>query len=184
MFQKSVNGGKTYFHVFRGATSKRLNHYILPILHEDHPEVVLLHIGSNDINNQTKNGINNEELMGDIINIVKSCIDIGVKEVVISILSKNNIALTRLIRKVNDSLREQCVLNGYGFTSNDKRYYFSSKLYKKERKKYYESLDMKNVLDSKKFWKTMGFFLSDKNTVFLQISIEKKSGIISWFYFV
>ena len=28
--QKSVNGEKTYFNVFRGATSKRLNHYILP----------------------------------------------------------------------------------------------------------------------------------------------------------
>ena len=27
---------------------------------------------------------------------------------------------------------------------------FCSKLYKKERRKYYESLDMKNVLDSKK----------------------------------
>ena len=40
--------------VFRDATSKRLNHYILPTLHEDHPDVVLLHIGSNDINNQTK----------------------------------------------------------------------------------------------------------------------------------
>ena len=102
----------------------------------------------------------------------------------ISILPKKNIALTRLIRKVNDGLREQCVLNGYGFTFNSKRYYFSSKLYKKERKKYYESLDMKNVLDSKKFWKTMGSFLSDKNTVFSQISIEKNNGIISWFYFV
>ena len=33
IFQKSVNGGKTYFNVFRGATSKRLNHYILPALH-------------------------------------------------------------------------------------------------------------------------------------------------------
>ena len=40
---------------------------------------------------------------------------------------------------------------------------FCSKLYKRERRKYYESLDMKNVLDSKKFWKTMGPFLSDKN---------------------
>ena len=54
-----------------------------------------------------------------------------------------------------------------------------SKLYKKERRKYYESLDMKNVSDSKKFWKTMGPFLSDKNTVFSQISIEKNSRIIS-----
>ena len=32
---------------------------------------------------------------------------------------------------------------------------------------------MKNVLDIKTFWKTMGPFLSDKNTVFSQISIEK-----------
>ena len=27
-------------------------------------------------------------------------------------------ALTRLIRQVNNSLREQCILNGFGFMSN------------------------------------------------------------------
>ena len=48
---------------------------------------------------------------------------------------------------------------------------FFSKLYKRERRKYYESLDMKDILDSKEFWKTMRPFLSDKNTVFSQISI-------------
>ena len=56
---------------------------------------------------------------------------------------------------------------------------FCSKLYKRERRKYYEPLDMKNVLGSKKFWKTMGPFLSDKITVFSQISIEKNNRIIS-----
>ena len=56
---------------------------------------------------------------------------------------------------------------------------FCSKLYKRERRKYYESLDRKNVLNSKKFWNTIGLFLSDKNTVFSQISIEKNSRIIS-----
>ena len=50
---------------------------------------------------------------------------------------------------------------------------FCSKLYKRERRKYYESLDMKNVLDSKIFWKMMRRFVSDKNTVFSQISIKK-----------
>ena len=54
-----------------------------------------------------------------------------------------------------------------------------SKLYNNEGRKYYESLDMKNVLDSKKFWKTIGPFLSDKNTVFSQISVEKNSQIMS-----
>ena len=38
---------------------------------------------------------------------------------------------------------------------------------------------MKTVLDSKEFWKTMRPFLSDKNTVFSQISIEKNNRIIS-----
>ena len=56
---------------------------------------------------------------------------------------------------------------------------FCSKIYKRERRKYYEPLDMKNVLDSKEFWKTRGPFLSNKNTVFSQISIEKISRIIS-----
>ena len=106
--------------MFRRATSKILNYYIPPTLHEDHPDVVLLHIGSNDINNQTKDRINTKKLTGDIINISKSCIDLGVKETVISsILPKKNIALACLIRQVNDSLREQCVLNGFGFISND-----------------------------------------------------------------
>ena len=50
---------------------------------------------------------------------------------------------------------------------------FCSKLCKRERRKYYESLDMKNVLHSKKFWKTMTPFLPDKNTVFSQISTKK-----------
>ena len=119
IFQKSVNRGK-YFNVFRGATSKRLNHYILPTLHEDQPDVVLLHVGSKYINNQTKDRINTEKLTGDIINTGKSCIDLGVKELVISsILSIKNIALTCLIRQVNDSLRKQCVLIGFGFISDD-----------------------------------------------------------------
>ena len=41
---------------------------------------------------------------------------------------------------------------------------FYSKLYKWERRKNYEYYDMKNVLDSKAFWKTMRPFLSDKNS--------------------
>ena len=39
---------------------------------------------------------------------------------------------------------------------------FCSKFYKKEIRKYYESLDMKNILDSKGFWKMI--FLFDKSS--------------------
>ena len=54
---------------------------------------------------------------------------------------------------------------------------FCSKLCKKERKKY-EMLDLKNVNDIKKFWKTVKPFLSDKVTI-SKISLEEKGGIIS-----
>ena len=54
-----------------------------------------------------------------------------------------------------------------------------SNLHIRERRKYCESLDTKNVLDSKEFWKTMRPFLSDRNTVLSQISIEKNNWIIS-----
>ena len=62
---------------------------------------------------------------------------------------------------------------------NKKHKNFCSKLYIWERRKYYESLDMKNILDSKEFWKTMRPFLSNNNTVFSQISTEKNNQIIS-----
>ena len=84
IFQKLVNEGETYFNVFRGATAQRFNHYILPKLHEDKPDVVLLHIGSNDINNHTKDKINTEKITEGITNTGESCIDLGVKEVIIS----------------------------------------------------------------------------------------------------
>ena len=54
-----------------------------------------------------------------------------------------------------------------------------SKLYKKERKKDYESLDLNNVTDNKKFRKTVKPFLSDKATSFSQITLEENDEIIS-----
>ena len=54
-----------------------------------------------------KDKINTGKLMANIINIGKSCINISVKEVVISsILAEKNIALTRLLRQMKDSLKD------------------------------------------------------------------------------
>ena len=81
----------------------------------------MLHIGSNDINNQTKDKIHTEKLTENFINTGKSCIDLGLKHVLISsILPKNNIALACLIRLVNNSLRKHLVLNGFGIIFSDR----------------------------------------------------------------
>ena len=88
----------SFYHAFskrrQKKQSKRSNHYIPPTLHKDQLFVVLLHIGYNDTNSRTKDKISTGKLTGDIINIGKSCIDLGEKEVVISsILPKKNIVL-------------------------------------------------------------------------------------------
>ena len=84
--------------------------------------LLLLHIDSNDINNQKEDKTNAEKLTENIINVGKSCINFSVKEAIISsTLTKNNTALTRLIQQANDILREQCVLNKFGFIFNDNR---------------------------------------------------------------
>ena len=56
---------------------------------------------------------------------------------------------------------------------------FCSKLYKKERKKYYNSLDIKNITDKKQFWKTIKPFLSEKSKVTSKIKLKDKNKIIS-----
>ena len=54
-----------------------------------------------------------------------------------------------------------------------------SKLYKKDRKKYYNSLDIKNITDNKQFWKTIKPFLSEKSIVTSKIKLKDKNKIIS-----
>ena len=56
---------------------------------------------------------------------------------------------------------------------------FCSKLYKKERKKYYNNLDLNDIADNKKFWKTVKPFLSNKSIQTSQITLVDEDNIIS-----
>ena len=56
---------------------------------------------------------------------------------------------------------------------------FCSRLYKKERNKFYSELDIKNITDNKLFWKTMKPFLSDKCSQASKISLVQKGNVIS-----
>ena len=56
---------------------------------------------------------------------------------------------------------------------------FCSKLYKKERKNYYNSLDMKNITDNKQFWKTIKPFLSEKIKTTSKMKLKDQDKIIS-----
>ena len=92
--------------------------------------------------------------------------------------------MTKVLRKAimkRSELGNKYVKNktNENLKSYKKQRNFCSKLYKKERKKYYEMLDLKNVTDNKEFWKTVKPFLSDKVTTFPKISLVEKGEIIS-----
>ena len=127
LFKNSLVNGNSYFNVFTGVTTQRLSHHAIPTMHEDHPDVVVIHIGSNDVTKQEFDGIDEETinqktrtLTDNIINIGKNFIRNGATEVLISsILPKKNIKLTRVIRRVNDLLKESCIMNNFGYICHD-----------------------------------------------------------------
>ena len=55
---------------------------------------------------------------------------------------------------------------------------FCSRLYKKERKRYYKNLDVKKITDSKKFWKITKPFFSDKGAGKTDITLVEGDKII------
>ena len=92
--------------------------------------------------------------------------------------------MTKALRKAimkRSELEREYVKNkaSENLKSYKKQKKFCSNLYKKERKKYYERLDLNNITNTKKFWKTITPFLSDKVTFFPQIILVENDEIIS-----
>ena len=55
---------------------------------------------------------------------------------------------------------------------------YCNRLYKRERKRFYKNIDLKNITDNKKFWGTMKPFCTDKETSRNSISLIERSKII------
>ena len=92
---------------FDGANIKRLSDHILPYLHEDKPDSVILHIGTKDI--QPNMDSTPEKLSDEIINLSQICKQSGVKNVYVSsILPKNDSRLSHFVSKVNNLLADKC----------------------------------------------------------------------------
>ena len=84
LFNYSIRDTHAVIKNFDGATTKRLGHHVLPILKEDKPDSVLIHIGTNDVNNHKLYAVSPENLASDIIEISHTCKSFNMKEVFIS----------------------------------------------------------------------------------------------------
>ena len=56
---------------------------------------------------------------------------------------------------------------------------FCNRLYKKERKKYYNNLDLRKITDNSKFWNTVKPCLSNKGTTSQKISLKEGEEIVT-----
>ena len=120
LFSNSLRNCTSRLKFFSGAKSKDLDHYVTPTLNEEKPDIVVIHVGSNDIDFRHLRNNTVEDIGRTIINIGKKCRESGVSKVIISsVLIKNNIKLSKFIRQLNDILKSLCLVNNFYFISND-----------------------------------------------------------------
>ena len=68
-------GEKRYFVIFEcflRADTKQLDYYVIPTLVNEKPEIIKLHIGSNDTTKTSYDNVNGEDLAQRIVNIGKN----------------------------------------------------------------------------------------------------------------
>ena len=73
LFNNSIIEGKAHLNSFSGATINRLDHFITPILKEDWLDIVIIHVGSNDVTHNAINNIDARGISKRIIDIEKKC---------------------------------------------------------------------------------------------------------------
>ena len=69
VFNNSLYEGKAHLNGFSGANIKRLDHFITPTLVKNRPDIVIIHIGSNDITHNTVDRRDVKDIVKRIINI-------------------------------------------------------------------------------------------------------------------
>ena len=78
-FCDNVDGGNVKFKVFPGATTSKLEYYLVPELIEGNFKTVCIHVGTNDLFNKTE-----VEIVSELGDIRELCISYGVVKVIFS----------------------------------------------------------------------------------------------------
>ena len=85
LFNHLIGDNTDHISCFSRADTKHIPHFILPTLHEDKPNVIVLHIGSNDLTSKDTT-IDIYVIVERIIGIGKTYKDYEAKEVIVSFL--------------------------------------------------------------------------------------------------
>ena len=119
-FNQYLQGGYAKLKCFPGSTIQNLNYYSNPTLIEEKPEVVVIHVGINNLLSQNLNETSDEEqLVNEIIDIGRKCIDHGTEKVFISSILKCSRIIPDRIRNVNELLKGKCIEFGFIYIDNN-----------------------------------------------------------------
>ena len=115
-FNSYLNKCSTRFRPFVGATLKQMETYVQPIINDDTPDVVILHIGCNDISDKNKSA---SDIAQGIINIGIYCKERNVNDVLISsLICRTQPNLQSKVSEVNKILLNTCKFYGLGYIDN------------------------------------------------------------------
>ena len=111
---------RVYVKSFIGTNIDQLDYYVVPLLVDEKPNNVVIHIGSNDITKFNYNNVNAEELAHRIINIGFKCRSYLVSNIAVSsILKRSSFNINQVIYQVNNILKRLCRINDFSYICND-----------------------------------------------------------------
>ena len=115
-FNSKLSKCSTRFRPVIGATLKQMETYVKPILNDDTPDILILHIVCNDIGNKQ---LTENEIADCIVKIGRQCKESKGNDVFISsLICRAPKRLNDEAIAVNNILKRVCELNGFGFIDN------------------------------------------------------------------
>ena len=119
---KRIKNGRAIVKPFPGANANELKHYVLPTLMEHSPDIVIIHVGSNNISRTRRNAKEqrNIDIVKDIMKTGLTCREKGVKEVFISsLLCRSGMEEMNKVNEINNLLKQRCAIENFGFICNE-----------------------------------------------------------------
>ena len=86
-----------------------MNHYIIPVLLEEKPDIVIVHVGLNDVLNR----FDQEQIIKNIQQIYITCKNFNVNQVIISGIVSCKLADNSVINYINENLKVKSTTEGY-----------------------------------------------------------------------
>ena len=115
-FNSCLKKCNTRLRPFIGATIKQMETYVKPIIQDNTPDVVILHIGCNDISNKNMSA---NDIAEGIINIGRYCKEHNVNNVTISsLICRSQKHFQHRLNAVNTMLMNRCKNFGLGYIDN------------------------------------------------------------------